>query len=235
MYLLIPYNQRSDIVCGRFTLTVSEQTLQTYLNNTFNVSNKTAISHQPQYNIAPSQNILTVINDGKKDRVGYISWGFIPAWQHTKKNAIINARSETIDKLKSFKQAFKLKRCIILSDGFYEWHHITKKPFHFTLSNRKIFAFAGLWNSTILEDGTTHYSCVIITTEANALLKDKHHRMPVILSPNDYSTWLNPNQNNTKTLKTILKPYKSSDMSAYPVSSAVNNPSNNFIDCIKPL
>jgi putative SOS response-associated peptidase YedK len=146
---------------------------------------------------------------------------------------MINARSETVAEKPSFRKAFKDRRCLVLSDGFYEWRRTPdgKQPYYIHMKDGSPFAFAGLWESW--RDAQEIRSCTIITTEANELVGDIHNRMPVILAPEDYSLWLDPDFKEREALTSLLRPYPNDAMEAYPVSRRVNSPSNNVPDCIE--
>ena len=137
--------------------------------------------------------------------------------------------SETVAEKPAFRSAFKSRRCLIPSDGFYEWKQVGKKkqPYHFHLANGQLLAFAGL-----LERWNEIESCTILTTEANELSAQFHDRMPVILSPNDYDEWLDPN---TKEPSKLLTPYPASEREAVAVNPIVNNARNEMPECIEPF
>ena len=144
------------------------------------------------------------------------------------------ARSETVAEKPSFRKAFKDRRCLVLSDGFYEWRRTSdgKQPYYIHMKDGSPFAFAGLWESW--RDGEEIRSCTIITTDANELVGEIHNRMPVILPPEDYSLWLDPDFKEREALTSLLRPHPNDAMEAYPVSRRVNSPSNNAPNCIEP-
>jgi putative SOS response-associated peptidase YedK len=146
------------------------------------------------------------------------------------------ARAETLTIKPAFRVAIRKRRCLILADGFYEWQKRgnIKQPVRIVLKNRKPFGFAGLWERWKPTAGDELQTCVIITTESNELLKDVHHRMPVILPPDKEEEWLDPNAELTRLLA-LLKPYGSAEMEYYPVSRAVNSPSHNAAGRIVPI
>jgi len=222
-------------MCGRFTLTVdAHQIREAFPWITINEE------IQPRYNIAPSQPVAVVPNDGK-NQLNYFLWGLIPFWAKdpTIGNRMINARGETLDQKPSFKHAYRRRRCLVLADGFYEWKIETggksKIPIYIKMKNNRPFALAGLWDSWNAPDGSNILSCTIITTEPNILLKDIHNRMPVILPDDKIQTWLRTDEVESEYLKPLLMPYPPEDMIAYPVSKFVNNPVNESIACIQPI
>ncbi|WP_256377882.1 SOS response-associated peptidase [Synechococcus sp. PCC 7502] len=153
---------------------------------------------------------------------------------------LINARSETVSEKPSFRYAFKHRRCLIPTDGFYEWQRVEgsktkKQPYFFGLKDANIFAFAGLWERWESPEGDIIETCTILTTEANDVVRPIHDRMPVILDPKDYEIWLDPNLTSIDRLTPLLKPYPPEAMTAYPVSSNVNSPKNNTPECKQPV
>ncbi|PLT29589.1 SOS response-associated peptidase [Peribacillus deserti] len=219
-------------MCGRFTLTEGLQQLQTKFE--FECSEELI----PHYNIAPSQQILTLTSDGSKRTGQLMKWGLVPYWAKDIKIGykMINARAEGIDAKASFKMPFRRKRCLILADGFYEWKKTEggKQPFRFIMNDKETFAFAGLWD-TWTQDGSPLYSCTIITTDSNSVTEDVHDRMPVILPADVYTDWLNPGLQDTEYLKSLLVPYPAEKMDKYPVSQLVNSPKNNSAELLAPL
>ena len=220
-------------MCGRFALKAPPRTIQEhfYLPET--------IELPPRYNIAPSQAIAVVrcLQGEKTRQLDLLRWGLIPHWAKDMKIGykMINARSETLAQKPSFRAAFKKRRCLIVADGFYEWKHAgrIKEPFYVQLENGAVFGFAGLWESWKSPDGNIVESCTVITTSANELTRKIHDRMPVILLPADYETWL---QDSTpeQRLQQLLAPYPAEVMEMYRVSSEVNSPKNDTPACIRP-
>lgn len=224
-------------MCGRFTLIAN-------LNDIINrFGIEAAIEekfYNPNYNIAPSNSVLSVINDGTKNRLGYLKWGLIPSWATDEKIGykMINARAETLTQKASFRAAYQKRRCLIIADSFYEWKKNddrTKIPMRIKLKSEELFAMAGLWEKWKSPERKSIFTCTILTTEANELMRDIHERMPVILKPEDEKTWLNPIIHDPNKLNQLLKPLSAEIMEAYQVSSLVNSPKNNFPDLIKRI
>jgi putative SOS response-associated peptidase YedK len=198
----------------------------------------------PRYNIAPSQQVLGVIQtDGQPPATAthpsearssssevsrprpaacWFHWGLIPSWS-TDSKGFINARAETLQKKASFREAFRERRCLILADGFYEWKRKgkTKQPYYFQLQDEMPFAFAGIWDQW-QRGGATITSCALITTTPNELVAPIHNRMPVILQPDNYQNWLS--EPNPTKLNALLVPIPAAEMKGFPVSTAVNRP-----------
>jgi len=223
-------------LCGRFTLTADPADLQEAF---FWVDFGNSIL-TPRYNIAPSQGIAVVTNNGE-NKLDFYTWGLVPVWAKDPKIGfrMINARSETLSEKPSFRNAYKRRRCLILADGFYEWQKVpeqkVKTPIYIRLKDGAPFAFAGLWENWYSPDGSQILSTTIITTEPNDLLKPIHNRMPVILPPETYDSWLTSGDINYTDLNPLLQPFDSENMDAYPVSMFVNSPKNDSPDCIYPI
>jgi putative SOS response-associated peptidase YedK len=222
-------------MCGRFTLTVDPADLQAAFPE-FSFP----VQHAPRFNIAPTQPIMVLPNDGK-NRADYYTWGLVPVWAKDPGMGarLINARADTLAEKSSFRGAFKYKRCLIFTDGFYEWKSQagakTKIPYHIHLLSGQPFAFAGLWDEWLSPDGSELRSCTIITTEPNVLMSNLHNRMPVILPTSAYSQWLDPNPQKAESLQHLLVPYPAEEMTAHPVSTLVNNPANDRSELLAPL
>lgn len=221
-------------MCGRFTLTVSPDELQAAFPN-FTIPGDLP----PSYNIAPSQPIPVVMNDGQ-ERLDFVRWGLVPFWtkpDKVGKFALINARSETAAEKASFKTPFRRRRCLILADGFFEWSKSnsgkSKTPYYISLKNQSPFAFAGLWDIWNSAEGDQLKTACILTTSPNELVKPIHDRMPVILPMDQYQTWLSPDEVKPEMLQPLMLPYPAEEMQAYPVSPYVNSPKNNSPQCIQ--
>ena len=221
-------------MCGRFTLTADPNTLQQAFPE-FKVPDQMS----PHYNIAPTQPVAVVPNDGRM-AVDFFIWGLIPFGAKDPKigNRMINARSETLAEKPSFRTPYRRRRCLILADGFYEWVKPagggSKIPHLIKMESQDPFAFAGLWENWQAPDGSEVKSCTIITTEPNALVSKLHNRMPVILPRDAYADWLDPEERKPETLDHYLKPFPAVEMMAYPVSTLVNNPVNDVPEVIRP-
>ena len=215
-------------MCGRFTLISPGEVLAEF----FELVDTPTVS--PRYNIAPTQAVGVVRRDRDRDirRFDLMQWGLIPSWAKdpTIGNRMINARSETAATKPSFRSAVKYRRCLLPTDGFYEWKAISgqkrKQPYYIRMVDRRPFAFAGLWEHWEGPDGAAIDSCTILTTEPNEMMADIHDRMPVILDPKDFAQWLDPEVKTADVLHPPLRSYPAGGMTAYPVSTMVNRPSN---------
>lgn len=224
-------------MCGRF----SQSKLGNAIAQIFQLTEVPSLI--PRYNIAPTQSVATILRtvEQEEKQCRMLHWGLIPSWATDAKIAakLINARAETVSLKPAFRSAFRQRRCLILADGFYEWQqqesNSIKQPFYFRFRDEHPFALAGLWESWQDVTGKIIESCTILTTEANELVRSIHHRMPVILHPDDYNLWLDPGVKKLEFLQNILRPYPVEDMISYPVTKAVNKASNDSISCIERL
>ncbi|MDQ0300373.1 putative SOS response-associated peptidase YedK [Salibacterium salarium] len=201
-------------MCGRFTLTVNLEKIQEQLD----VEEINLEDYKASYNIAPSQNILAVINDGENNRMGKLRWGLIPFWANDKNIGykMINARAETVAEKGSFKHALKKRRCIIPADSFYEWKKVDgkKQPYRIYLKEQDVFEFAGLWEKWRDENDQNIFSCTIITTQANDFMSEIHNRMPVILHKKHHQQWMDPANQDPEDVVQLLQPIDSNAMTA---------------------
>ncbi len=218
-------------MCGRFSLGTSATTLAAQ----FQLFETPAWT--PRYNIAPTRDVLTVLKKPETpDRQArLLRWGLIPQWAEGPAvgSRMINARAETVATKPAFRRAFRERRCLVLADGFYEWQKQDrrKQPYFIRLRDERPFAFAGLWERWVPQDGQPIDSCTILTTVANDLIQPLHVRMPVIVAATDYETWLSPATQDLDRLHPLLRPYPAEEMIAYPVSTQVNNPANDTPEC----
>src|SRR5690606_14759622 len=144
------------------------------------------------YNVAPSMDIISILHDGKKYRIGLLKWGFIPSFNPDDKIGFINTKAETIFEKLFFKKAVLHQRCVVLADGYYEWKQDdTKQPYRIT-TEQKLFAMAAVWNTVTTSDGKKLHTVAIVTTKATGITEEIHVRMPVILDSETEKIWLNP-------------------------------------------
>lgn len=194
----------------------------------------------PRHNVAPSQPVAVVTNEGSK-QLDYLNWGLVPSWQSGVKmgKLLINARSETVATTRSFRNAFRRRRCLVLATGVFEWVKFrgrkAKVPYYIFLKGQPVFAYAGLWETWQSIDGSEIKSCCIITCEPNELVRKIHHRMGVILHPEDYETWLQPGEANPKHLQALLLPYPAGEMDFFQVSDKVSDVRNEGPELIEPV
>jgi putative SOS response-associated peptidase YedK len=208
-------------MCGRYRLSRRKQLVEEY----FDSVSEEQEDWSPRYNIAPTQPV-PVIRQNPKEPVRELSlcrWGLIPSWAKDPSVAarMINARSETAATKPAFRDALRLRRCLIPADGFYEWSRTAKgkQPFCFEVNDGELFAFAGLWDCWRNRSGNSVQTCSILTTTANAVTAAVHDRMPVILDPDGYELWLDPGMRDVAAASELLRPYDTRLMRYYPVKN----------------
>ena len=194
----------------------------------------------PRYNIAPTQRIHCVVQQaGEHRRTSRARWGLVPSWADSLSigSRMINARSETVDTKPSFRSAFAKRRCLIPTDGYYEWKKVDdgKQPFLIHRPDEGVMAMAGLWEQNVKAspDGQAVRSCTIITTDANATTHSVHDRMPVFVDASDFDQWLDPGFHDTESLKQLLRPAQDDLLRCDAVSRHVNNARNDDAGCIE--
>jgi putative SOS response-associated peptidase YedK len=221
-------------MCGRFARASDLESVNRLLR--FDTADLSEL--HPRYNVAPTQAVPAArLQDGRRALVT-LRWGLVPVWAKDLKigYSLINARSETVAEKPAFRSAFKSRRCLIPASGFYEWKDTGEKhkqPFHLGMRDGSLFAFAGLWERWHGGDGEPVESCAILTTEANAVVRSVHDRMPVILAPTDFAPWLDP-RTPPPELHALLRPFPAEAMSATAVSRYVSNARNEGPQCLAP-
>lgn len=208
-------------MCGRFAFySPSEATAAL-----FGVDGALAV--ESRYNIAPTQFVAAIREDSEQNRVlVMLRWGLIPPWAKDRAigNRMINARAETVAEKPSYRDAFKHRRCVVLADGFYEWHREgdVKTPYFISLASGETFALAGLWeNWQDRENGESLQTTTLITTTANDFMQPLHHRMPVILQPDTADVWLSGRDDYLQ-----VAAERAPGLQAWPVNRRVNNARN---------
>lgn len=211
-------------MCGRYNLRATPQELQQF----FHLFRADGLPAQPRYNIAPTQTvpIIRLLNGQRESDA--VRWGLVPSWSKELKSSapLINARGDTVAEKPSFRTAFKRRRCLIPASGFYEWRREgkAKVPFHIHQTSDHLLAFAGLWETWDKAE-TPLTSCTIITTDANQLMSTIHDRMPVILKPDQWEIWLDP-EVDPKALQEFIQPYAGKDLKMDEANPLVNNARN---------
>jgi len=220
-------------MCGRFVCDLPPKILSEHF----------AVTVPPDiprsFNIAPSSRILAVrcLEEGRE--LALIRWGLVPSWAKDAAHAahLINARSETAHEKPSFRQAFRYRRCIIPASGFFEWkgEGKTRQPFHIRMKENQIMGLAGLWEHWTNHDGESLETCTILTAPSNSLIRTIHDRMPVILQPHEYQLWLDRTSTDPGIVMPLCASFPPELLEMYPVSSLVNNPRNDSVECIVRL
>jgi putative SOS response-associated peptidase YedK len=197
---------------------------------------------QPNWNVAPTDPVTTVLQRDVGRAVERMRWGLIPAWAHSSAAGarMINARAETILRSPAFRVAVRRRRCLVPADGFYEWARLgrTRLPYHLraaagTLSPLPLAGVWSLWKDPAT--GSWVPSCAVVTTGASAQVAPLHDRMPVILGPDDWPTWLHPDLADTDELLALLLPAADSRLEIFRVAPLVNSVRNNGPDLVAPV
>jgi putative SOS response-associated peptidase YedK len=219
-------------MCGRFVSASPPSEIADY----FGVD---AVAEQlldPNWNVAPTNDVYVVYTDGGLRRLDPLQWGFVPSWAKDLSvgNRMINARAETVASKNAFKSSFLKRRCIIPADGFYEWKAVPgqkrKQPYFIHRPDGEPFAFGGLWTQWHGKDASgediTVRSVTIITGQPNEKMAEIHDRMPLILPPSAWDSWLDPGLNDPEQLGSFLVPAPKELIRFHPVSTEVNNVRN---------
>jgi putative SOS response-associated peptidase YedK len=226
-------------MCGRFVSTSPPDQLAGY----FGVDDVGERVLDPSWNVAPTDDVYVVVEDGGVRRLDAFHWGLIPLWAKDRSVAsrMINARAETVTEKNAFKHAFRKRRCIIPVDGFYEWKRLPggkhKQPMYIQRHDGDPMAFAGLWElwRGSDRDAPPVRSCTILTGTANETIEPIHDRMPVLLPPSAWSTWLDQGNDDLDALGRLLVPAPASLVTARPVGPAVNSVRNNGPELLAPV
>ena len=227
-------------MCGRYALTSNPELLARLFGLTG------VFRWKRRYNIAPTQPAPVVragSDNADERRVDALHWGLIPSWAKDPAigNRMINARSEAAAEKPAFRAAMRKRRCLVPADAFYEWQKTKdgKQPYCIRMTDEAPFAMAGLWewwrDRNAGEDEEAIESFTILTTTPNALMRELHDRMPVIIEPEHYARWLDPDVQDPEKLADLLKPPAADLMTAHPVSRRVNSPRNDDAQCIAPV
>lgn len=241
-------------MCGRFVSSSPPDEVARYFD--VDQTAEQALEHRPNFNTAPTTDVFVVYEDGSTRRLDTFHWGLVPAWAKDLSvgNRMINARSETVASKPAFRRAFARRRCIVPVDGFYEWKAVPgqkrKQPFFIHRPDGEPYAFAGLWEqwrgtpaaAGSPEEGqgeeVTVRSVTIITGAANEPMSAIHDRMPIILAPSAWATWLDPEMHDTEQLGRFLVPAPPELITMHPVSTDVNsvrNKGEHLVDVVDPV
>ena len=234
LLLAIALVQFRLVLCGRFNLTKPKE-----IQERFGFVDWHERRIEPRFNIAPSQEILTIVQPpGQPAVVQDAKWGLVPFWVPTdnRKPPPINARAETLRTSPMFRIPLVESRCLIPATGFYEWRATpgskATTPMHIRLKDGAVFAFAGLWARGRRGSPPT---AAIVTGRPNELVRAIHNRMPVILRPENEARWLDPTLTDPDQLLALLEPLPAELMEAYPVAPLVNSHKNDSAELIQPV
>jgi putative SOS response-associated peptidase YedK len=229
-------------VCGRYTLTARRSDeIQARLAESLGAETPPSDRGFERFNIAPTQEVLAVVQDRDGRRIEELRWGLVPHWAKELKTrfSMINARAETLDRKPAYRRlvARSGHRCLILADGWYEWQRPEdprqpKRPLLFSLAGEEPFRFAGLWTRWTAPDGDVVPSCTIVTCAANELARPIHDRMPVVLAGRElWHAWLDPSLDRTAA-RELLSPIPPHGMVVRPASPVVNSTRNDGPSCL---
>jgi putative SOS response-associated peptidase YedK len=232
-------------MCGRY-VSVSSPTI---LAERFKVEEVRITETEPSYNVAPRADVPVIAESKGVRTLDLVRWGLVPSWAKDLSigDRMINARAEKITTSNAYKRAFERRRCIIPADGFYEWEKIPvanrktpiKQPWFFRRRDGEPLAFAGLWevwhDPNLGDDAPRVRSCVIITTDANDVVRPVHDRMPVVLAEREWSAWLDRDNHDVAKLQKLLVPAPAPEFEAWPVSMLVNKADNNSPELLDPV
>ena len=177
-------------MCGRFAITLPHDAMATL----FQAAPSNDLPDVPNYNVCPTDRVHAVVSGEGGRRLGAMRWGFIPHWYKAPSDGplLINARSETVAEKPAFRAAIRDRRCLIPASGFYEWTKDPRGqrlPWYIARTDAAPMVFAGVWQ-TWEREGTRHVTCAILTTAAGEAMGAIHHRVPVVLDPDDWALWL---------------------------------------------
>ena len=221
-------------MCGRYTLISRADVIA----ETFGVPVPPTLPER--FNIAPSQQVLAIREqpDSHQRELVTLQWGLVPFWADDPEigSRMTNARSETAATKPAFRASFRSRRCLIVADGFYEWQprNGTKQPYSIRLKSGRPFGMGGLWERWE-KQGEPLETCTILTCDANESMLAIHDRMPVVIPPESFAVWLDPAEHNAGKLARLLRSFHPDEMTAYPVSTFVNNVRNDSAKCIEPV
>jgi putative SOS response-associated peptidase YedK len=223
--------QDPPAMCGRTTLTASGEELA----EAFDLPEPPALPER--YNIAPTQDLAIVrVHPRRHVRsLDLVRWGLVPRWMEKPTAGSINARAEGVATRPKFRESFRHRRCLVPSSGFYEWRRERgqRQPYLIRRRDRALFAFGGLWDRW-RRGNTALESCAILTTRANELVVPIHDRMPLIVPPSSYGSWLDPTLEDPERLEELLLPFPPDELEAIRVSTLVNKAANDGPELIEP-
>lgn len=229
-------------MCGRFVSTSPPDELAAY----FGVDQVADAVLEPNYNVAPTQDVYAVVEDEHERHLDAFFWGLVPSWAEDAKigSRLINARAETLARKNAFKRPFAARRCLVPADGFYEWKKLDgaarkprKQPLFIRRADGAPLALAGLWSVWRGPDGDQPplRSLTIVTTKPNATMATVHDRMPVILPEDTWATWLDRDNQDLDALQQLLVPAADDLLTLTPVSTSVNNVRNNGPELVEEV
>lgn len=218
-------------MCGRFTLTAPADELVEVFGTP-----APPFALGPRYNVAPGQDALVVGQDRHGRRMGRLRWGFVPEGSPLTGSGYVNARAETAARTPSFRRAFAARRCLVPADGFYEWRSAAggKEPFLFRPAGGGVLALAAIWEHWEAPEHTPRDAFAILTVDAGPDVSPIHHRMPAIVAPEDFDTWLD-RSTPPATAAALLHPSAEGTLRGHPVSTRVNSAREDDPGLVEPI
>ena len=222
-------------MCGRYVATTPAGVLGDY----FAVDEVRGETDAPSWNVAPTDPVPAVVVRQERRLLGVFRWGLVPSWATDRSGAArqINARAETVTTKPAFRAAFARRRCLLPADGFYEWERRddgTKQPWFIHRADGAPLAMAGLWEVWRDGEGELLRTCTVVTTRANALVEPLHDRMPVLIEPEQWAGWLDPDSPDLGGLEGLLVPCDPRLLDRYAVTQRVNSVRNNGPELLEP-
>jgi putative SOS response-associated peptidase YedK len=216
-------------MCGRYSLTIDIAQLRELFEFV-----GPAINLRPRWNIAPTQDAPVIRVENGARRLAMLKWGLVPYWAEDPSvgSRMINARGETVAEKPAFRQAYRARRCLVIADGFYDWPEsgADRRPVLFRRRDSRPFAFAGLWETWVPNDGGVLETFTIVNCASGPFMARIHSRTPVVVAPQDFATWLDP----AADPKALIKPPPDDLFSAVRVSTYVNSPAHDDAACFTP-
>ncbi len=220
-------------MCGRYALTLPDDAMAQLFDATLGVS----LMPTPRYNICPTMRITTVVTGPDGRHLLPMRWGFLPHWYQSDRDGplLINARAETVADKPAFRKAARDRRCLIPATGFYEWTKASdgaRLPWYIQPARAGYLAIAGIWRDWTGPSGDVMSTCAIVTTAANATMSEIHHRMPVLIAPDDYALWLGEAG---KGAATLMQAAPESALKFHRVAPYVNSNRVETAELIEPM
>jgi putative SOS response-associated peptidase YedK len=216
-------------MCGRYSLVTEIAILRELF-----MFEGAALNLRPRWNVAPTQEAPVIRLDGGVRRLAMLHWGLVPYWAEDPSigSRMINARGETVAEKPAFKAAYRARRCLVIADGFYDWPEqgTDKRPYLFRKSDGAPFAFAGLWEKWVPKGGGVLETFTIVNCAAGPAMARIHSRTPVVVAPEDFAAWLDPEADP----KGLIKPPPDDLFTATRVSTYVNKVAHDDSNCFTP-
>jgi putative SOS response-associated peptidase YedK len=218
-------------MCGRFLLTAPPEAV------TAELGYRDGEWFPPRYNIAPGQPIAVARFVRGERRFGLVRWGLVPSWAKDPRRPFINARADGLPDRPAFRGAVQYRRCLVPATGYYHWERRAgaSRPWLIRRRDGGLIAFAGLWDPWLGADGSEIDGAAIVTVMAGADLAGIADRMPAVIAPADYDSWLDSHRNSADAALDALRPMPAGSLEAVPVDARVNKAANDDALLVPPL